>query len=430
MPSFTTRIQHAWNAFMNKDPTPPNWVVDSSYYRPDRSRFTRGNERSIVTAVLNRIAMDCAAITIQHVKLDELDRYKETVRDDLNECLTLDANTDQTGRAFMQDVVMSMLDEGCVAIVPVETTINPLKSNSYDINTVRVGKVVQWYPTAVKIQLYNEINGRKTEVTLPKSMVPIIENPLYAVMNEPNSTMNRLMRKLAILDVVDEATGSNKLDLIIQLPYSIRSEGRRNQAEARRKDVEHQLATSKYGIAYIDSTEHITQLNRSLENNLLSQIESLTKLLYSQLGMSEEVMNGTANEEQMNLYYARTIEPIMAAIADEMKRKFLTKTARTQGHSIMFFRDPFKLIPSSELAEIADKFTRNEIMSSNEFRAIIGMKPSDDPNADALRNSNLYQPNLQNGGGEMTDEQINQQLSDLDSADSQLDSLGKELDKY
>ena len=430
MPSFTTRIQHAWNAFMNKDPTPPNWVVDSSYYRPDRPRFTRGNERSIVTAVLNRIAMDCAAITIQHVKLDDLDRYKETVKDDLNECLTLDANTDQTGRAFMQDVVMSMLDEGCVAVVPVETTTNPFKTGSYDINTLRVGKVVQWYPTAVKIQLYNEITGRKDEVTLPKSMVAIVENPLYAVMNEPNSTMNRLMRKLAILDVVDEATGSNKLNLIIQLPYSIRSEGRRNQAEARRKDVEHQLTASKYGIAYIDSTEHITQLNRSLENNLLSQIESLTKLLYSQLGMSEEVMNGTANEEQMNLYYARTIEPIMAAISDEMKRKFLTKTARTQGHSIMFFRDPFKLIPSSELAEIADKFTRNEIMSSNEFRAIIGMKPSDDPNADALRNSNLYQPDLQNGGGELSDEQIQQQLSDLDDADAQLESLGKELDKY
>ena len=390
-----SRFKSAWNAFFNKDPTPTyNDVGAGTYYRPDRMRFTRGNERSIVTSVLNRIAMDAAAIEIKHVRLDENDRYLTAIDSGLNNCLSVEANVDQTGRAFLQDIVMSMLDEGCVAIVPTHTTTNPETgmTGTYDIDEMRTGKIVEWYPAHVKVQIYNEYLGRKQEMIFPKNAVGIVENPLYAVMNEPNSTLQRLMRKLAILDVVDEQTGSGKLDLIIQLPYIIKTEARRQQAENRRKDIERQLAGSKYGIAYTDGTEKVVQLNRSLENNLMSQIEYLTNLLYSQLGITQEILNGTADEKVMLNYYNRTIEPILSAVVDEMKRKFLTKTARSQSQSIEFFRDPFKLVPVADLAEIADKMTRNEIMTSNELRQIIGMKPSDDPSADELRNKNLSQP--------------------------------------
>lgn len=393
--SFGSRLKHAWNAFTNKDPTEeysPSSYGASSYYRPDRPRFTRGNERSIITSVYNRIAIDVASININHVRLDDNDRFTSIVQSGLNDCLTLDANIDQTGRAFIQDVVMSMLDEGCVAIVPVDTTFDPRITGSYDINSMRAGKVVEWKPKEVKIRLYNDRNGQKEEIWLPKSTVAIIENPLYAVMNEPNSTMQRLIRKLNLLDVVDEQSGSGKLDLIIQLPYVIRTEARRQQAENRRKQIEDQLAGSKYGIAYADGTEKITQLNRPVENNLLKQVDYLTNMLYSQLGISQAVMEGTADEKQMLNYNNRTIEPIISAIVDEMKRKFLTKTARSQKQSIMFFRDPFKLVPVENVAEIADKFTRNEIMTSNEFRQVIGMKPSDDPKADQLRNANISEP--------------------------------------
>ena len=393
--SFGSRLKHAWNAFTNKDPTEgysPSSYGTSSYYRPDRPRFTRGNERSIITSVYNRIAIDVASININHVRLDEDDRFTSIVQSGLNDCLTLDANIDQTGRAFIQDVVMSMLDEGCVAIVPVDTTFNPRITGSYDINSMRAGKVVEWKPKEVKVRLYNDRTGQKEEIWLPKSMVAIVENPLYAVMNEPNSTMQRLIRKLNLLDVVDEQSGSRKLDLIIQLPYVIKTDARRQQAENRRKQIEDQLAGSKYGIAYADGTEKITQLNRPVENNLLKQVDYLTNMLYSQLGISQAVMEGTADEKQMLNYNNRTIEPIISAIVDEMKRKFLTKTARSQKQSIMFFRDPFKLVPVENVAEIADKFTRNEIMTSNEFRQVIGMKPSDDPKADELRNANISEP--------------------------------------
>lgn len=390
---FFNRLQHGWNAFMGRDPTQNYQNIGvSSYLRPDRPRFTRGNERSIVTSVYNRIALDVSAISIQHVRLDDNNRLKDQIDSGLNRCLTLSANIDQTGRAFVQDAVMSMLDEGCVAIVPIDTTINPSVSDSYDILSMRTAKVLEWYPSHVKIRVYNEKIGRQEEVVVPKKMVAIVENPLYAVINEPNSTMQRLVRKLGLLDVTDEQTASGKLDLIIQLPYIIKTEARRQQAEERRKNIEMQLAGSKYGIAYTDGTERITQLNRSLENNLMKQIEYLTSMLYSQLGITQSILDGTADEKTMLNYYSRTIEPIISAIVDEMRRKFLTKTARSQHQSILFFRDPFKLVPVNDIAEIADKFTRNEIMTSNELRQVVGMKPSDDPKADMLINSNLNQP--------------------------------------
>ena len=389
---FIDRLQHGWNAFMNKDPTYGLRDYGSSYsYRPDRPRFTRGNERSIVTSVYNRIALDVSAINIIHCRLDENDRFVSKIDSGLNNCLTLEANIDQTGRAFIQDAVMSMLDEGCIAIVPVDTTLNPKLTESYDINSMRVGKILEWKPKSVLVRIYNDRTGEKEDVWVPKSMTAIIENPLYAVVNEPNSTMQRLIRKLSLLDVTDEQTASGKLDLIIQLPYVIKTDARRQQAEARRKDIENQLAGSKYGIAYTDGTEKITQLNRSLENNLMKQIEYLTNLVFSQLGITQSILDGTADEQTMLNYYNRSIEPIVSAIVDEMKRKFLTKTARTKHHTIAAFRDPFKLVPVNNIAEIADKFTRNEILTSNEIRQIIGMKPSDDPKADQLRNSNISQ---------------------------------------
>lgn len=387
--NFGSRLKHAWNAFMNRDPT-PRYDRGATYsYRPDRPRLSRGNERSIVTSVYNRIAIDVASLQFRHVQLDENERYISTRDSGLNTCLTLEANIDQTGRAFIQDVVMSMLDEGVVAMVPVDTSFNPNATNSYDILSMRTAKILEWAPQQIRVQIYNDRTGQKEELWVPKKNVSIIENPLYAVMNEPNSTLQRLIRKLNLLDSIDEQSGAGKLDLIIQLPYTIKSESRRQQAETRRTDIEKQLAGSKYGIAYTDATERVTQLNRPVENNLMKQIEYLTSMLYSQLGMSQEVMNGTADEKTMLNYNNRSIEPIASAIVDEMKRKFLTKTARTLLQSVMFFKDPFKLVPVSQLAEIADKFTRNEIMSSNEIRQVIGMKPSDDPRADELRNKNL-----------------------------------------
>ena len=384
------RLKHAWSIFKNKDPTGfVNIVPAFSGYRPDRVRFSRGNERSIITSVYNRIAMDAAAMNVRHVRLDENGRYLDEIDSGLNNCLSLEANIDQTGRNFIQDIVMSMLDEGCVAIVPVDTEIDPTKTESIKILTMRTGRVLDWYPEHVRVQVYNPETGRREEVLLPKSIVAIVENPLYAVINEPNSTMQRLIRKLSLLDVVDEKTSSGKLDLIIQLPYIIKTEARRQQAEARRKDIETQLAEGKYGIAYTDGTERITQLNRPVENNLMAQIEYLTNMLYSQLGITQAILDGSADEKTMLNYYNRTIEPILSAITDEMKRKFLSKTARTQRQTVAFFRDPFKLVPVNDIAEIADKFTRNEIMTSNEIRQVIGMKPSKDPNADVLRNKNL-----------------------------------------
>ena len=388
------RLQHAWNAFMNKDPTYNYQGVGMGYsYRPDRPRLTRGNERSIINSIFNKIALDVASIDIVHCKLDEDNRYIETIDSGLNNCLTLEANIDQTGRAFIQDIVMSMLDEGSVAIVPVDTTLNPKDTNSYDIVSMRTGKILAWYPEHVRVQLYNEKTGKKEELILPKKTVGIIENPLYTVINEQNSTMQRLKRKLALLDMVDEQNSSGKLDLIIQLPYVVKSDARRQQAEKRRKDIEMQLVGSKYGIAYTDGTERITQLNRPIDNNLFTQVESLTSMLYSQLGITQSVLDGTADEKTMLNYYNRSIAPFVDAIVDELKRKFLSKTARTRRQSIQAFRDPFKLVPVNELAEIADKFTRNEILSSNEIRQIIGRKPSKDPKADQLVNSNISQPN-------------------------------------
>ena len=387
------RLQHAWNAFFYNDNTyvNPQNLGGFSTFRPDRVHFSRGVEKSIVTSVYNRIALDATSIAIKHVRLDDNGRFLEEMDSGLQNCLNVEANIDQTGRAFLQDVVMSMLDEGCVAIVPVDTTIDPAKSGSYEINTLRTGKILEWYPAHVRVRVYNDQKGIHEEVTLPKSMVGIIENPLYAVINEPNSTMQRLIRKLSLLDVVDEQTSSGKLDLIIQLPYVIKTDARKKQADERRKDIEMQLAGSKYGIAYTDGTEKITQLNRPAENNLMKQVEYLTDMLYSQLGLTQSIMDGSANDKTMLNYYNRTIEPILAAIVDEIKRKFLTKTARTQKQTIMYFRDPFKLVPVSDIAEIADKFTRNEIMTSNEIRQIVGMKPADDPSADELRNKNLNQ---------------------------------------
>lgn len=393
--SFTSRLKNAWNAFTNnRDPTPYYYNSGIGYsYRPDRPRFSRGNERSIVTSVYNRIALDVAAINIQHVRLDDEGRFESVVNSKLNKCLNLSANIDQTSRAFIQDCVMSMFDEGCVALVPTDTTANPKLTDSYDVLSLRTGKVIEWHPYHVKVKVYNERKGEKEDILLPKKMVTIVENPLYAIINEPNSTMQRLIRKLNLLDVIDEQSGSGKLDLIIQLPYVIKSEARRQQAEQRRKDIEMQLAGSKYGIAYTDGTERITQLNRPIENNLMKQIEYLTSMLYSQLGITQAILDGSADEQSMLNYYTRTIDPIVSALVDGMKRTFLSETARSQGQSIMYFRDPFKLVPAEKLAEIADKFTRNEIMSKNEFRQIIGRKPSKDPKADQLINSNISQPN-------------------------------------
>lgn len=416
--SFGSRLKHAWNAFTGNIQMNYRDLGMSYSYRADRPRMSRGNERSIVTSVYNRIALDVAALNVQHVRLDENGRFLSVIDDGLNTCLTLEANVDQTARSFIQDVVISMFDEGSVAIVPVDTTTDPNVSGSYDIQSLRVGQILDWYPQYIRTRVYNEQTGRKEDIVVPKSAVAIIENPLYAVINEPNSTMQRLIRKLNLLDVIDEQSGSGKLDLIIQLPYVIKTEARRQQAENRRKDIESQLSGSKYGIAYTDGTEHITQLNRSVNNNLMSQIEYLTSMLYSQLGITQSILDGTADEKTMLNYNNRTIEPIISAIVDEMKRKFLTKTARSQRQSISFFRDPFKLVPVNEIAEIADKFTRNEIMTSNEIRQVVGMKPSDDPRADELRNKNLSEPSGSDQQSEeapiTTDNSVEESASDLD----------------
>lgn len=416
--SFGSRLKHAWNAFTGNIQMNYRDLGMGYSYRADRPRMSRGNERSIVTSVYNRIALDVAALNIQHVRLDENGRFLSVIDDGLNNCLTLEANVDQTARSFVQDVVISMFDEGSVAIVPVDTTTDPNVSGSYDIQSLRVGQILDWYPQHIRARVYNEQTGRKEDVVVPKSAVAIIENPLYAVINEPNSTMQRLIRKLNLLDVIDEQSGSGKLDLIIQLPYVIKTEARRQQAENRRKDIENQLSGSKYGIAYTDGTEHITQLNRSVNNNLMSQIEYLTSMLYSQLGITQSILDGTADEKTMLNYNNRTIEPIISAIVDEMKRKFLTKTARSQHQSISFFRDPFKLVPVNDIAEIADKFTRNEIMTSNEIRQVVGMKPSEDPRADELRNKNLSAPSSSDQQSEempITEvDSVGESASDLD----------------
>lgn len=393
--SFGARLKHSWDAFVDAFSGRQSrefWYMGpSSSYRPDRVRMTRGNERTIVTAIYNRIALDVASVDIRHVRLDDNDRYKEDINSNLNDCLSFMANKDQTAREFIQDVVMSMFDEGCIAIVPVKTTVNP-RTGSFDIDELRTGKIVEWYPTSVKVNVYNEATGKREDIIMGKSTVAIIENPFYAVMNEPNSTVQRLIRKLALLDAADEDATSGKLDLIIQLPYVIKSEARQRQAEERRKQIERQLSEGRYGIAYTDGTERITQLNRSVENNLLKQIEYLQDLVYSQLTITQEIMNGTADEATMLNYQNRTIAVILSRITESMKCKFLTKTARTQRQSIEFFQDPFKFVPIQNLADIADKFTRNEIMSSNEIRQIVGMKPSKDPEADELRNKNISQP--------------------------------------
>lgn len=390
--SLWDRLQHGWNAFVNnRDPTSHYYrdVGPGYSIRPDRPRFSRGNERSIITSVFNRIGLDAAAIAIQHCRLDDNGRYIETIESKLNNCLNLEANIDQTGRDFRQDIYMSLLDEGCIAVVPVDTTLDPAVTTGFDIETMRVGKILEWFPAHVRVRLYNEKTGQKEDIIVPKKTTAIIPNPLYAVVNEPNSTLQRLIRKLNLLDAIDEQSGSGKLDLIIQLPYVIKSDARRQQAEKRRADIENQLAGSKYGIAYTDGTERITQLNRPVENNLMKQIEFLTSMLYSQLGITQSILDGTADEKTMLNYYNRTIEPLVSAVVDEMKRKFLTKTARSQKQTIKYFRDHFTLVPVNDLAEIADKFTRNEIMTSNEIRQLIGMKPSKDPGADELRNKNL-----------------------------------------
>lgn len=384
-----SRLKHAWNAFLNRDPPGSRYYGGGYSYRPDRMRFSRGSERTIINAIYNRIALDAASITINHVKLDENNRFDSIIDSGLNYCLNTEANADQTGRGLIQDIVMTFLEEGVAAVVPEKTNFDPRYSNSYEIYSMRVGVPVEWYPNHVRVRLFNELTGQKEEITFPKKMVALIENPFYAVMNAPNSTMQQLVRKLALLDVVDEQAGSGKLDMIIQLPYVIKSPARREQAEQRRADIEKQLSGSKYGIAYTDGTERIVQLNRSLENNILKSIEYLTNMVYSQLGVTQEILNGTADEKTMNNYMNRIIEPVVSAIADEFKRKFLTKTARTQGQSIMFFRDPFRLAPVSMIAEMADKFTRNEIITPNEFRQVIGMKPSKDPKSDQLANRNI-----------------------------------------
>lgn len=391
--SFGSRLKHAWNAFFSRDPTLGYQNYGSSYsYRPDRFRSSSGNERTIATAIYNRMGLDAASIEIKHVRLDKDGRYLEDMESCLNDILNFEANIDQTGRAFRQDIFCSLLDEGYIAIVPIDTTVDPSKSTSFEINTARTGKIVEWFPQHVRVNVYNERTGRRENLMVPKKTTAIIENPFYSVMNESNSMMKRLLRKLALLDAIDEQSSSGKLDLIIQLPYVIKTEQRRKQANQRRQDIADQLSGSKYGIAYTDGTERITQLNRPVENNLMKQIEYLTSMLYSQLGITQSIMDGTADEKTMLNYYNRTIEPIVAAVVDEMLRKFLTKTARSQKQSIMFFRDPFKLVPVEQLAEIADKFTRNEIATSNEMRQTIGWKPSKDPKADELRNKNLSEP--------------------------------------
>lgn len=425
--SFGSRLKHAWNAFTGNIQMNYRDLGMSYSYRADRPRMSRGNERSIVTSVYNRIALDVAALNVQHVRLDENGRFLSVIDDGLNNCLTLEANVDQTARSFIQDVVISMFDEGSVAIVPVDTTTDPNVSGSYDIQSLRVGQILDWYPQYIRTRVYNEQTGRKEDIVVPKSAVAIIENPLYAVINEPNSTMQRLIRKLNLLDVIDEQSGSGKLDLIIQLPYVIKTEARRQQAENRSKDIENQLSGSKYGIAYIDGTEHITQLNRSVNNNLMSQIEYLTSMLYSQLGITQSILDGTADEKTMLNYNNRTIEPIISAIVDEMKRKFLTKTARSQHQSISFFRDPFKLVPVNDIAEIADKFTRNEIMTSNEIRQVVGMKPSEDPRADELRNKNLSAPS---GSNQQSEEMPIAEVDSVgDSASDLDDKISKQKSK-
>ena len=421
--SFGSRLKHAWNAFTGNVQMNYRDLGMSYSYRADRPRMSRGNERSIVTSVYNRIALDVAALNVQHVRLDENGRFLSVIDDGLNNCLTLEANVDQTARSFVQDVVISMFDEGSVAIVPVDTTTDPNVSGSYDIQSLRVGQILDWYPQYICARVYNEQTGRKEDIVVPKSAVAIIENPLYAVINEPNSTMQRLIRKLNLLDVIDEQSGSGKLDLIIQLPYVIKTEARRQQAENRRKDIENQLSGSKYGIAYTDGTEHITQLNRSVNNNLMSQIEYLTSMLYSQLGITQSILDGTADEKTMLNYNNRTIEPIISAIVDEMKRKFLTKTARSQHQSISFFRDPFKLVPVNDIAEIADKFTRNEIMTSNEIRQAVGMKPSEDQRADELRNKNLSAPS----GSDQQSEEM--PIAEVDSVEGSASDLDDKISK-
>lgn len=445
MASFFDRFRNGWNAFRNnKDPAPllePGTY--SSYIRPDRPRLHYNNERSIINAIYNRIAIDVAAVNLEHIRVDENENYLEDMGSSLNEVLQVSANIDQTGRAFIQDAVMSLLDEGCIALVPIDTTIDPVKSDSFEIKTMRVGKIIQWYPQHVQIRVYNDRKGIKEDIFMRKEDVAIVENPLYAIMNEPNSTLRRLIRKLNLMDVIDEESGANKLDLIIQLPYTIKSEARKKQAEQRRKDIEMQLSGSKYGIAYTDGTEKVVQLNRSLENHLMDQVKYLTEQLYGQLGITEAVMNGTAKEEEMLNYYNRTIAPILTALSEEMERKFLSKTARTQRQRIWFFRDPFKLVPMMTLAELADKLTRNEILTSNEFRGIIGYKPvRDDPRANELVNKNIAQP-LEDQAMEdqmmgemppeemntegMSEEDINSMLSELDVLDGELDDLDKEL---
>ena len=441
MPSLVERFKNSWNAFFNnKDPSYYPVSGPSFSYRPDRLRLQPGNERTIVTAIINRIAMDVAAVDIEHVRTDGDNQYLSTIDDGLNKCLTISANLDQTGRALIQDIVMSMLDEGCVAVVPTDTSANPKTNSSYDIYSMRTAKILEWFPENVRVRVYNEKEGRREDLVLPKKMVAIIENPLYAVMNEPNSTLRRLIKKLTILDVVDEQTGSGKLDIIIQMPYTIKTEAKRLEADKRRKEIELQLAGSKYGIAYADASEKITQINRPLENNLMSQIEYLIKLLYSQLGMTEEVMNGTADEEAMLNYYNRTIEPILSAICGEMKRKWLTSTAITQGQSIKYFKDPFKLVTVNSIADIGERFTRNAIMSPNEIRAILGIKPTGNPDSDEVRNRNLYndgeepveiQNGLQNPAEGLSDAEINSMseeelqamLDELDDYDAQLDEM-------
>ena len=393
---FINRLKHGWNAFMNKDPTPyQTGLGAASYDNPSRPRLTMGNERSIITTIYNRISTDVASVDIEHVVLDDNKRFTDNVEDGLNYCLTTEANIDQASRAFKQDIVLKLLDEGCVAIVPVDTTMDPVHGNIYDIQSMRTAKIINWYPRSIRVRIYNDHTGEFEELDLPKKMVAIVENPFYAIMNEQNSTAHRLKRKLSILDFIDDRSGSDKLDLIIQLPYTIKSEAKKAQAKERRKELTEQLATSEYGIAYIDSTEHVTQLNRSVENNLLKQVEYFTNLLFSQLGMTVEILNGTADEDTMNNYYNRIVEPILAAVVDEMNRKFLTKTARTKGHAIKYFRDPFKLVSTTNLAELADKFTRNCIMTSNEFRQVIGLRPVDDPKADTLTNNNISASNTE-----------------------------------
>lgn len=394
MPTFIDRVKNGWNAFIGNEKTKYTYIdTGGGYsYRPDRRRlYARGSEKSIVNSIYNRLAIDVAATTIRHARVNQNGQMVEIKSSGLDDCLNISANIDQTGRAFIQDIVQSMCDEGVVAVVPVETSVNPMFTGSYDILSLRTGSITEWFPKHVRIKLYNDNTGRREEIILPKSMVAIIENPLYSIMNEPNSTLQRLIRKLGLLDSIDEQSSQSKLDLIVQLPYSIKTKARQEQAEQRRKDIEMQLTSAKYGIAYIDSTEKVTQLNRSLENNLLQQIQYLTDQVFYQLGITNEVLNGTANEETMLNYYNRTIEPFLGAITTEFRRKFLTKTAISQNQSVIYYRDPFKLVPVSQIAEIADKFTRNEIASTNEMRAVIGWKPSDDPRADELRNKNLNQ---------------------------------------